>query len=80
MKRILIALLMAAVVLSTAACTGNETPDTPDVPEDDDDFLPEDEGQDAGQDPAEDEPEIIEEDEQPQIDVVRDEGLSVDVR
>lgn len=51
-----------------------------DVPEDDDDFLPEDEGQDAGQDPAEDEPEIIEEDEQPQIDVVRDEGLSVDVR
>ena len=33
MKRILIALLMAAVVLSTAACTGNETPDTPDVPD-----------------------------------------------
>ena len=54
--------------------------DDDDVPEDDDDFLPEDEGQDAGQDPAEDEPEIIEEDEQPQIDVVRDEGLSVDVR
>jgi S-DNA-T family DNA segregation ATPase FtsK/SpoIIIE len=53
--------------------------DDDDVPEDDDDFLPEDEGQDAGQDPAEDEPEIIEEDEQPQIDVVRDEGLSVDV-
>lgn len=54
--------------------------DDDDVPEDDDDFLPEDEGQDAGQDPAEDEPERIEEDEQPQIDVVRDEGLSVDVR
>ena len=54
--------------------------DDDDVPEDDDDLLPEDEGQDAGQDPAEDEPEIIEEDEQPQIDVVRDEGLSVDVR
>lgn len=54
--------------------------DDDDVPEDDDDFLPEDEGQDAGQDSAEDEPERIEEDEQPQIDVVRDEGLSVDVR
>ena len=54
--------------------------DDDDVPEDDDDFLPEDEGQDAGQDSAEDEPERIEGDEQPQIDVVRDEGLSVDVR
>ena len=48
--------------------------DDDDVPEEDE--LPQDDDQDEGTD----EPEIIEEDEQPQIDVVRDEGLSVDVR
>ena len=48
--------------------------DDDDVPEVDE--LPQDDDQDEGTD----EPEIIEEDEQPQIDVVRDEGLSVDVR
>lgn len=33
MKRILIALLMLAVVLSAAACAKDDTPDTPDVPD-----------------------------------------------
>lgn len=48
--------------------------DDDDMPEEDE--LPQDDDQDEGTD----EPERIEEDEQPQIDVVRDEGLSVDVR
>ena len=51
------------------------------VEEEDDDVSQDDDvPQDDDQDEGTHDPEIIEEEEQPQIDVVRDEGLSVDVR